>query len=136
MAAREHVVGWYHTGPKLHPNDIAIHELLGKYCNSPVGSPLAFLTTINVLICFSFSPQVLVIVDARPKALGLPTDAYYAIEEVHDVRLYCTTHCTIQWLNIVHTHTFRMAPPPQRPLNMLAVRWELRRQKRWEWNTY
>ena len=26
------------------------------------------------------------IVDAKPKALGLPTDAYYAVEEVHDVR--------------------------------------------------
>ena len=74
--------------------------------------------------------------DARPKALGLPTDAYYAIEEVHDVRLYCTTHCTIQCLDIIHTHTFRMAPPPQKHLNMLAMRWELRRRKRWEWNTY
>ena len=29
--------------------------------------------------------QVVVIVDAKPKALGLPTDAYYAVEEVHDV---------------------------------------------------
>ena len=34
--AREHIVGWYHTGPKLHPNDIAIHELINKYCNNPV----------------------------------------------------------------------------------------------------
>ena len=25
------------------------------------------------------------IVDAKPKDLGLPTDAYYAVEEVHDV---------------------------------------------------
>ena len=32
--------------------------------------------------------QVLVIVDAKPKALGLPTDAYYSVEEVHDV-----SHC-------------------------------------------
>ena len=29
--------------------------------------------------------QVLVIVDAKPRDLGLPTDAYYAVEEVHDV---------------------------------------------------
>ena len=34
--AREHVVGWYHTGPKLHPNDIAVHERLSQYCQSPV----------------------------------------------------------------------------------------------------
>lgn len=60
--SREHVVGWYHTGPKLQPNDITIQELVGKYCPNPV----------------------LVIVDAKPHDRGLPTDAYYAIEEVHD----------------------------------------------------
>lgn len=31
--------------------------------------------------------QVLVVIDAKPKDLGLPTEAYIAIEEVHDVRL-------------------------------------------------
>ena len=30
--------------------------------------------------------QVLVIIDAKPKDLGLPTEAYVAVEEVHDVR--------------------------------------------------
>jgi len=30
---------------------------------------------------------VLVIIDAKPKDLGLPTDAYVAVEEVHDVSL-------------------------------------------------
>ena len=34
---------------------------------------------------FIFWKQVLVIVDAKPRDLGLPTDAYYAVEEVHDV---------------------------------------------------
>ena len=28
---------------------------------------------------------MLVIIDAKPKDLGLPTDAYVAVEEVHDV---------------------------------------------------
>ena len=31
--AKERIVGWYHTGPKLHPNDIAINDLLRKYCS-------------------------------------------------------------------------------------------------------
>lgn len=35
--------------------------------------------------------QVLVIVDAKPKALRLPTDAYYAVEEVHDVSIQANT---------------------------------------------
>jgi len=60
--AREQVVGWYHTGPKLCSNDIDIHELIKKY------NPNA----------------VLVIIDAKPKAIGLPTEAYMSIEEVHD----------------------------------------------------
>jgi len=60
--AKERIVGWYHTGPKLHPNDIAINDLLRKYC----------------------SQSVLVIIDAKMKNIGLPTEAYRAVEEVHD----------------------------------------------------
>ena len=32
--------------------------------------------------------QVLVVIDAKPKALGLPTEAYISVEEVHDVRKF------------------------------------------------
>ncbi|CAG0888220.1 unnamed protein product [Darwinula stevensoni] len=60
--AREKIVGWYHTGPKLHQNDVLINELIRRYCAN----------------------SVLVIIDAKPKALGLPTEAYLAVEEVHD----------------------------------------------------
>ncbi|XP_022342055.2 26S proteasome non-ATPase regulatory subunit 7-like [Crassostrea virginica] len=60
--ARERIVGWYHTGPKLHQNDVAVNELLRKYCPN----------------------SVLVVIDAKPKDLGLPTEAYIAVEEVHD----------------------------------------------------
>ena len=28
------------------------------------------------------------IIDAKPKELGLPTEAYIAVEEVHDVSLF------------------------------------------------
>ncbi|CAF3582469.1 unnamed protein product [Rotaria socialis] len=60
--ARERIVGWYHTGPKLHRNDISINELIREY----------------------HPDSVLVIVDAKPKDLGLPTEAYIAVEEIHD----------------------------------------------------
>jgi len=60
--ARERVVGWYHTGPKLHQNDIAINELIRRYCPN----------------------SILVIIDAKPKDLGLPTEAYISVEEVHE----------------------------------------------------
>nr|CAG4644092.1 EOG090X08WI [Lepidurus arcticus] len=60
--AKEKVVGWYHTGPKLHPNDVAVNELIRRYCPN----------------------SVLVVVDAEPRDMGLPTEAYRAVEEVHD----------------------------------------------------
>merc|ERR1711992_227016 len=60
--AKERIVGWYHTGPKLHQNDIKINDLLRKYC----------------------SQSVLVIIDAKPRNIGLPTEAYRAVEEIHD----------------------------------------------------
>lgn len=60
--AREKIVGWYHTGPKLHQNDVAINELVRRYCTD----------------------SVLIIIDAKPKQIGLPTEAYVAYEEVHD----------------------------------------------------
>lgn len=62
--AREKIVGWYHTGPKLKPNDVIINELVRKYCQN----------------------SVLVIIDAEPKDhnIGLPTEVYIAVEEVHD----------------------------------------------------
>ncbi|KAJ3332469.1 proteasome regulatory particle subunit [Blyttiomyces sp. JEL0837] len=60
--AKEKMVGWYHTGPKLRPSDLEINELFKRYIPNPV----------------------LVIVDVKPKDLGLPTDAYFAVEEIHD----------------------------------------------------
>ncbi|CAH8569308.1 unnamed protein product [Schistosoma turkestanicum] len=61
--AREKIVGWYHSGPKLCTNDIKINELFRRYAPN----------------------SVLVVVDVRRKEVdGLPTEAYIAVEEVHD----------------------------------------------------
>ncbi|GAA50831.1 26S proteasome regulatory subunit N8 [Clonorchis sinensis] len=61
--ARERIVGWYHSGPKLCANDITINELFRKFAPN----------------------SVLVVVDVRRKESdGLPTEAYTAVDEVHD----------------------------------------------------
>ncbi|KAJ3169565.1 proteasome regulatory particle subunit [Geranomyces variabilis] len=60
--AKEKIVGWYHSGPKLRASDLKINELFKRYIPNPV----------------------LVIIDVKPKELGIPTDAYYAVEEIHD----------------------------------------------------
>lgn len=66
MAAKEKIVGWYHTGPKLHKNDISINEHLKKFTPNPV----------------------LVIIEAEPQHNGLPTEAYIEVQEVHDVGFF------------------------------------------------
>jgi 26S proteasome regulatory subunit N8 len=47
--AKERIVGWYHTGPKLHQNDILINDLMRKYCQQ----------------------SVLVIIDPKPTRIGI-----------------------------------------------------------------
>ena len=52
--AKERIVGFYSTGPKLRPADIDIDRFFRRYCAEPV----------------------LVIIDVRPTASGVPTQAY------------------------------------------------------------
>lgn len=63
-AARERMIGWYHTGPKLRASDQEINDLFKRFIARPV----------------------MVIVDVRPHTVGIPTDAYFAVEEIKDVR--------------------------------------------------
>lgn len=59
--AREKVIGWYSTGPKIRPADLEINELMRRYVPNPV----------------------YVIIDVDPKnELELPTDAYMAVDNV------------------------------------------------------
>merc|ERR1719440_992846 len=52
--------GWYSTGPKIRPGDLQIDQLVRRYCKNPV----------------------MVIIDVKPKELGIPTEAYFAVEEI------------------------------------------------------
>ncbi|KAG2487285.1 hypothetical protein HYH03_014126 [Edaphochlamys debaryana] len=58
--AREKIVGWYSTGPKLREADLDINELIRQFCDNPV----------------------LVICEVQPKEVGLPFTAYYSVDEV------------------------------------------------------
>ncbi|PFH46629.1 hypothetical protein AMATHDRAFT_154284 [Amanita thiersii Skay4041] len=60
--ARERMIGWYHTGPKLRASDQEINDLFKRFIARPV----------------------MVIVDVRPQSVGIPTDAYFAVEEIKD----------------------------------------------------
>lgn len=67
--AKERPIGFYHSGPRLRSSDLEITELFRRFCERPV----------------------MVIVDTRSTGgrgeTGIPTDAYFAVEEIRDVRL-------------------------------------------------
>lgn len=65
LIAKEKLIGWYHSGPKLRSSDLEINELFKRYTPNPV----------------------LVIVDVKPNDSEIPTDAYFAIEEIKDVSI-------------------------------------------------
>ncbi|CAM9639911.1 unnamed protein product [Phaeothamnion confervicola] len=58
--AKERVVGFYSTGPKIRENDLQIAELFKRFCADPV----------------------YVVIDVRPGVEGIPTTAYKLEEEV------------------------------------------------------
>ncbi|GAX86376.1 hypothetical protein CEUSTIGMA_g13788.t1 [Chlamydomonas eustigma] len=62
--AREKIVGWYSTGPKLKEADLDITALMSRFTD--VGEP------------------ILVICEVEPKEIGLPFTAYYAVDEVRE----------------------------------------------------
>lgn len=65
------MIGWYHTGPKLRASDQEINDLMKKFIARPV----------------------MVIIDVRQQSVSIPTDAYFAVEEIKDVcHLSSVTH--------------------------------------------
>jgi 26S proteasome regulatory subunit N8 len=57
------MIGWYHTGPKLRASDQEINDLFKRFIPQPV----------------------MVIVDVQAQVVGMPTDAYFSVEEIKDV---------------------------------------------------
>lgn len=60
VSAKEKVIGFYSTGPKIKPNDIKIDSLMRRFCANPV----------------------FVVIDIRAGIEGIPVKAYTSFEEV------------------------------------------------------
>jgi len=58
--AREQIMGFYSSGPKIKESDIKIDDLMRRFCPNPV----------------------FVLIDVRPDIEGIPTTAYMSVEEV------------------------------------------------------
>jgi 26S proteasome regulatory subunit N8 len=61
--AKEKIVGWYSSGPKIKKNDIEIHEKFREYNTNPV---------------------FVVIKVHDSESVGIPTEAYCSVEEVNE----------------------------------------------------
>lgn len=61
VAAREEIVGFYSSGPKIKENDLKIAALFRQFCAQE---------------------PVFVIIDVRQGVEGLPTTAYEAVEQI------------------------------------------------------
>jgi hypothetical protein len=89
------MIGWYHSGPKLRASDQEIDDLFKRFIARPV----------------------MVIVDVRPQTVGIPTDAYFAVEEIKDVRVKLFYHDVNNLTYICRTVPKRAKPsytsPPQ-----------------------
>ena len=88
--AREKLIGWYHSGPKLRASDLEINELFKRYTPNPL----------------------LVIIDVQPKEVGVPTDAYFAVEEIKDVHHTAIFICHGSYILIQDTRTEPQPPKP------------------------
>lgn len=58
--AKEKLIGWYHSGPKLRASDLKINDLFRRYTTNPL----------------------LLIVDVHAQGVGIPTDAYFAVDDI------------------------------------------------------
>ncbi|ODV94701.1 hypothetical protein PACTADRAFT_43384 [Pachysolen tannophilus NRRL Y-2460] len=61
--AKEKLIGWYHSGPKLKQSDLKINELFKKFTSNP----LLLIVNVN-----------------SNDIIDIPTDSYLAIEEIKD----------------------------------------------------
>jgi 26S proteasome regulatory subunit N8 len=61
--ARERIVGFYSSGPKIKPADMAVEALFRSYTSAPV----------------------MVIIDVRPECEEVPTTAYVAVDRAVEV---------------------------------------------------
>lgn len=105
FSARERMIGWYHTGPKLRASDQEINDLFERFIARPV----------------------MVIVDVRPQTVGIPTDAYFAVEEIKDVS---TSQITRTVRTFESDLSDRMEPKPVKPFCTSRLRSRQRKPRR------
>ncbi|KAJ9106828.1 hypothetical protein QFC19_002956 [Naganishia cerealis] len=74
--AKERPIGFYHTGPQLRSSDLDISERLKRFMPRPVSPAPLVRDTVGINIRGPSGGR---------GDVGIPTDAYFAVEEIKDV---------------------------------------------------
>lgn len=113
--AKEKLIGWYHSGPKLRASDLEINDLFKRYTPNPL----------------------LVIIDVQPKEAGVPTDAYFAVDEIKDVSGLSGQGSGTKKRHVANNcaRLDRMALPHREPSYTPLPSSKQRRPKKSAWNT-
>ena len=82
--AKEKLIGWYHSGPKLRASDLKINDLFKKYTTAASASSSSAAASPSSSSSSSGFGPLLLIVDVEQSGVGLPIDAYVAVEQVKD----------------------------------------------------
>ena len=95
-------MGWYSTGPRLREADLDITDLMSNYCDMPLlvicevqVSDLQHMHISRIFLSQAppsgecqYSRRLMadsIPYALQPKAMGLPTTAYYATDEIREV---------------------------------------------------
>lgn len=110
LPAREKLIGWYHTGPRLRASDQDINDLMKQFIPRPV----------------------MVIVDPRSRDTGIPTDAYFAVEEIKDVSWWLCLLLFFRLLSFSQLYSHRTEQQRKEHLPTLLLPLSPKNQKKLE----
>lgn len=103
IAAKERIVGFYSTGPKIRPADLLLDTIFRKYTSNPL----------------------LVIVDVRPDIEGIPIQAYNTVEEVKEGKEAVRTFVHVPAeIGAYEAEEVRTPPPPPPSRSALPVNYD------------
>lgn len=81
--AKERILGWYSTGPRLREADLDINDLMSQFCDDPV-LVICDIQVAAMILFFVSTCCLCTRPPPQPREMGLPTVAYFAKEDVRE----------------------------------------------------
>ena len=113
LAAKERILGWYSTGPKILPADLGLFISLVLFsdllCLPFLSLRFFLLSEINEVVRRYCPNPILVVVEVNPTdELSIPTQAYCAVQDMSEVSFPDSLLSCLSFL-LVHDHSFNFS---------------------------